>query len=324
MHTARREFMRTVYRTTGLGAVAGLAQASALAAQAPAIKQTFHIGYQIFGWGRHFPSAWWKGAEYVGSIGYRGIEGEYTITELYEGREAEFEVRMKRSGVKLSALYSTTDLERQHEQYENTRKNMKAAAFLKRMGGGMIVIGGTHYITKDAELYKICAGAANELGRKTQETYGVKLSIHPHVGSLIETREEIGGLMELTDPRYVFLAPDTGHLLSGGSDPVEVFETYKTRIGHAHLKDYIPPATAGARGEFCLIGRGRIDFPALLRIMGEAGFDGWMNLEVDNQRGMTPSEVAAAGREFIVKTLGLSLDGPTAAPTATSSGGPVH
>src|SRR5512142_757431 len=116
------------------------------------------IGYQSFGWSRYFPQAWWKGASAVGALGFRGIEGEYTIAELYEGREAEFEDGMRRCGVQLAALYSTTDLERPAEQYENTRKNVSAAAFGRRMGSRMIVIGGTEAKERGREPFaRYCA-----------------------------------------------------------------------------------------------------------------------------------------------------------------------
>jgi len=37
--------------------------------------------------------------------------------------------------------------------------------------------------------------------------FGIKLAPHPHVGSLIQNEHETRKLMELTDPRYVWLTP---------------------------------------------------------------------------------------------------------------------
>ena len=270
--------------------------------------QPFDVGYQIFGWGRYFPSAWWKGAAAVGALGYRGIEGEYTIAELYEGREEEFVDRMRRSGVALSALYSTTDLERPHLRFENRRKNLMAAAFCQRVGARMIVVGGTEARDKGPALITAWGREANELGKATFETHGVRVGVHPHVGSLIETREEIAQAMDATDPRYVHLAPDTGHLVAGGSDPVEIFRSFTGRIAHVHLKDY-QPAAPGVRGTYAPLGRGAVDFPQLVRIMREARFDGWMNVELDGGRGADPGVVARDAREYLRGPLGLALDG---------------
>ena len=271
--------------------------------------QPFDVGYQIFGWGRYFPSAWWKGAATVGSLGYRGIEGEYTIAELYEGREAEFVDGMRRHAVALAALYSTTDLERAPLGFENRRKNLMAAAFCARVGARMIVIGGTEAREKTLALIKVWGRAATRLGQEAFEMHGVRLGVHPHVGSLIETGAEIAQAMDATDPRYFHLAPDTGHLVAGGSDPVEIFRTYASRIAHVHLKDYRPSATPGARGAYAPLGQGAVDFPHLVRILRDSGFDGWMNVELDGGRGIDPAVVARDARDYLRGPLGLSLDG---------------
>lgn len=298
----RRGFLATA---GGVGA-AGLLGSVGAGAWSP---QPFDVGYQIFGWGRYFPSSWWKGAAAVGALGYRGIEGEYTIAELYEGREDEFSAGMQRCGVRLAALYSTTDLERPHHRYENRRKNVRAAAFCRRMGSRVIVIGGTEAEEKGDALIRAWGREATELGRRTLEEHGVRIGVHPHVGSLIESREDIARAMDATDPRYVFLAPDTGHLVAGGSDPVDVFTTYAPRIAHAHLKDYQRPAAPGTRGTYVPLGRGSVDFPQLVQILRQAKFDGWLDVELDGGRGGDPAAVAREARDYLRATLGLSLDG---------------
>ncbi len=298
----RRDFLRTL---GGLAAVGTIGGVGSIAAPAEA---RIRIGYQIYGFGRHFPEAWWAGARAVGEAGFRGIEGEYTIAELYEGREAEFHEAMAACGVRLAALYSSTDLEHAHEAYENTRKNLHAAAFCERASARMLVVGGTHAERKTEEDFAAYNRAADELGRRTLETHGVRLGVHPHVGSLVESREEIARVMDGTDPRWFFLAPDTGHLVAGGSDAVEVFETYRDRIVHAHFKDYRRPA-AGARGRFLPLGEGDVDFPALVGLMKDAGFDGWADVELDG-RGRLP-EVVEGSRRYAAERLGLD---PSTAP----------
>ena len=154
----RRDFLRTLGGLTALGAIGGVGSTASPAAE------RIRIGYQIYGWGRHFPEAWWAGARAVGAAGFRGIEGEYTIAELYEGRETEFDERMAACDVRLAALYSTTDLEHRHHAYENTRKNLYAAAFCERAAARMIVVGGTHAERKAPEDFATYNRAANELG----------------------------------------------------------------------------------------------------------------------------------------------------------------
>lgn len=293
----RRRFLKAGGAALALGATFDAAWS------APA--QRFRVGYQIFSWGRYFPSAWWNGATAVASLGFKGIEGEYTIAELYEGRESEFEDGMRSLGVTLAALYSSSDLENTHFHYENVRKNLHAAAFCKRMGSRTLVIGGMEAPRRDDELFTGYAKAANEIGKRTFETYGVRFAVHPHIGSLVQSREDIAKVMDGTDSRYFFLAPDTGHLAGAGCDPVEVFKTYKERIVHAHLKDWAPPATPGGRGSFVVLGKGHVDFPRLLEILGTTSFDGWLDVELDGGRGGDPLQAAREAKDYLVNRLGL-------------------
>lgn len=303
--TSRRQFLQAA----AIAPLAAVVPRRAAAEPGATSRASLRIGYQIFGWSRLFPAAWWAGAEAVGALGYGGIEGEYTIAELYEGRESEFTERMQRCRVALAALYATSDLERTHERYENQRKLMAAAAFARRMGCRMIVLGGTHAPERHADLFATYCREATELGRRMLETHGVRMGVHPHTGALVETREQIARVMDGTDPRYFFLAPDTGHLLAGGSDPVEIFTTYRERIVHAHLKDYRPAAAGEARGSFAALGAGAIDFRAVIDRVAARPFDGWLNVELDNGRGRDPADVAREARTYLTGTLGLSLEG---------------
>jgi len=302
----RRDFLKAA------GGLALLAATASSRIAGAAGGSRIRVGYQVYGWGRYFPEAWWAGARACGAAGFRGIEGEYTIAELYEGRESEFEDRMAACGVRLAALYSTTDLERGREDYENERKNLQAAAFCERAGSRMVVVGGTEAREKSPEDFAAYCRAASALGRRTLEQHGVRLGVHPHVGSLVESREEIARVMDGTDPRWFFLAPDTGHLAAAGCDPVEVFETYAPRIVHTHLKDYRRPAE-GRRGAFMPLGEGDVDFPALVGVLERSGFDGWADVELDG-RGRLP-EVVEGSVRFARDRLGLD-------PSAAASGPP--
>jgi sugar phosphate isomerase/epimerase len=290
----RRAFVR------GLGAAAA---AEALAAA----SRPFKVGYQIYSFGRYFPANWWKGAAAVASVGFKGVEGEYTIAELYEGRESEFEDGMRRLGLTLAALYSSADLENPRSHYENLRKNLHAAAFCKRMGARTLVIGGHEAHRRDDELFTQYARAANEIGKRCLESHGVRFAVHPHLGALVQSREDVSKVMDRTDPRYFFLAPDTGHLAAAGADNVEVFKTYKQRIVHAHLKDWAPPVPPLARGSFAVLGKGVVDFPALLEILATTAYDGWLDVELDSSRTLTPEQVAREARDYVVNRLGVSL-----------------
>ena len=63
---------------------------------------------------------------------------------------------------------------------------------------------------------------------------GVLAVLHPHVGTMVETRDEVDRVL---DGSAIRLCLDTGHLLIGGTDPLQLAREVPDRIAHAHLKD---------------------------------------------------------------------------------------
>ena len=68
----------------------------------------------------------------------------------------------------------------------------------------------------------------------------MKLVYHHHMGTGVQTKDEINRLMEMTDENLVFLLYDTGHLFFSGENPLEILESHLSRIKHVHLKDVRP------------------------------------------------------------------------------------
>lgn len=121
----------------------------------------------------------------------------------------------------------------------------------------------------------------------------LQVAFHPHVGTYVETRDEIARLMDAVEGLPVGLCPDTGHLAYGGSDPVEVFRTYAERVRHVHLKDLRRARLQGlgfheavAAGVFVPLGQGDVDNSAILEALRDAGYTGWIIVEQD--RLLTP------------------------------------
>jgi inosose dehydratase len=166
----------------------------------------------------------------------------------------------------------------------------------------------------DAEFEQF-AKAVNMVGEATLE-YGVRSCFHNHVGSVIETREEIDRLFEMVDRGVVFQGPDIGHLVWAGADPVEFCRDYAEDIKSVHIKDIAPDVleqgvTAGweygqfsEAGIFAELGEGCVDFPAIFTVLGDAGYEGWIIVETD--RTMKPSalESATISRAYL-RSLGL-------------------
>ena len=145
---------------------------------------------------------------------------------------------------------------------------------------------------------------------------GVRSCFHNHVGSVIETREEIDRLYELVDHEVIFMGPDTGHLAWGGVDVVQFCRDYADVIRTVHIKDIDPDVLARARagewdyqtfsdaGIFTEPGRGMVDFPAVFDILDKAGFGGWLIVETDVTQQPSALVSAQMSRDYL-KSLGM-------------------
>ena len=80
----------------------------------------------------------------------------------------------------------------------------------------------------------------NELGRRILDEYGLAVQFHSHADSHVGYQPEIERFLQATDPRWVNLCFDTGHIAYYGGDCLELIKTYPDRIGYLHLKQVNP------------------------------------------------------------------------------------
>ena len=92
----------------------------------------------------------------------------------------------------------------------------------------------------DDDGWKTLTRSANEIGKMLLQEYNVHLQFHPHADSYVETQADIERLLDGTDPRYVALCLDTGHVAYGGGDSVALIRNFPDRIGYVHIKQVSP------------------------------------------------------------------------------------
>jgi inosose dehydratase len=122
------------------------------------------------------------------------------------------------------------------------------------------------------------------------ERYGLTASFHPHLGTCVETPEEIEKAFAAT---RIGFCPDTGHLAAGGSDNVELIERFADRIPYFHLKDYVSTPLG-----FVPLGEGELDVAATVRALERIGYDGWVTVEADGWPGDAAAAAATSRRFF--------------------------
>jgi inosose dehydratase len=119
---------------------------------------------------------------------------------------------------------------------------------------------------------------------------GLELVLHPHVGTLVETAEQVEQALAHTDVPWCF---DSGHLLIGGVDPTDFIAHHGDRIAHAHLKDVDAALAADVRtgakslvqatqaGLFRPLGEGDARIDEVVALLEQTGYERWLVLEQD-------------------------------------------
>ncbi|MEV6105016.1 TIM barrel protein [Streptomyces sp. NPDC051940] len=91
--------------------------------------------------------------------------------------------------------------------------------------------------------------AADRLGRILLDEYDVRLVVHPHADSHIQTQPEIERFLNATDSRWANLCLDTGHVAYGGGDNVDLIRRFGERVGYVHIKQMDPEILAQVAAE---------------------------------------------------------------------------
>ncbi len=156
---------------------------------------------------------------------------------------------------------------------------------------------------------------------------GIIAVLHPHVGTMIQDRGEVDHVLACS---AIPLCLDTGHLLIGGTDPLDLVSTFAERIAHVHLKDVdialaqrvrsgeLTYTEAVGLGLYQPLGAGDVDIAGVVGHLEAVGFDGWYVLEQDTildrePVGEGPLADVKASVQYLRSLAGIPLAGiPTA------------
>ena len=138
-------------------------------------------------------------------------------------------------------------------------------------------------VSMDADEWRNLLGNLKRL-RDLIADLGLTPTLHPHVGTAIEDRAAVLRLIESSD---IALCLDTGHLVIGGTDPLELVRSAAERVAHVHLKDVRLPVAAtvsggdtsyiGAvrQGLYAPLGAGDLDIAGIVDALEAVGYQGW-------------------------------------------------
>ena len=157
--------------------------------------------------------------------------------------------------------------------------------------------------------------------------YGLEQVLHPHVQTLVETKDDISRVLDSCDVHFCL---DTGHMAFGGQDPVQFAKDAMDRVGHVHLKDIrldmVEPVlrrevslmAASQAGIFTPLGQGDVDIMGVVQTLERAGYDGWYVIEQDTAitdglpaEGEGPIHQVTTSMQYLVDTVAPTLESRT-------------
>jgi inosose dehydratase len=231
----------------------------------------------------------------IAAAGYAGTEMFDGNVAAYADRPAELRELLSEAGLELVSVYSGANFVFDDILAEELHRVRRAAELAAAFGARQLVVGGgakrsTGTTNQD---YDRLASALDQV-TDIAEAAGLSATYHPHLSTIVEGPKEIERLLD--DTRIGF-CPDTAHLAAGGGDPAELIRRYADRIGHIHLKDVrLDPV------EFLPLGEGELDFADIFAAIREAGYDGWLMVELDGYAG-DPRAAAEISKAYLDKHL---------------------
>ncbi len=241
------------------------------------------------------------GVKMTAQYGYHGLEPfEDDMPQYIKQPPEVFKQVLDAAGIALCTVGSGGQYLDAKRFPETVESNAARARYVAAFGCKHLKVNLSRRVGPEnlsAENAKVLARNLNEVGKRTMDA-GIKFAFHPHAWTLVERQPELDMVMELTDPKFVFLVLDTGHATLGGIDPVKALRDYYPRVASIHLKDAEAKynTSNGWRGPapsedehkrvnlYKRLGAGGVDFPAFFAELRRRGYDGWVTMDFDAPR----------------------------------------
>lgn len=261
----------------------------------------------------------------MAQAGYRGTEISYNFPSDSQRLKKD----LTRRSLSAAATFVALDLRDATRHELELQSLCPVVDRLQALGSDTIILSDRPSPKRLAVAGRVAADGSDgldDLGWKNMSTAldragefamqrSMRAVFHPHVGTYVETREEIDRLCATTNPDLLGLCPDTGHLAYAGVDSDAVFSDYASRIGYVHLKDVDPDKLDRVRsqrigfveavrmGLFVELGTGMVDIGGMIRALRGVSYDGWIIVEQDAPQN--PLQAATNNRRFLREACGI-------------------
>ena len=252
-----------------------------------------------------------SGSRYIGELphilntvrgaNFMGIEPETIMLGSYYDDPSALKAVLDQYGLELAALTLVLDWAGQKESDAERQEADRIIKYMQNFPGTHLVLcqmpgrDRSDLQQRQANLITCvnsCAGRAFD--------QGIVCSFHPNSppGSIFRIAEDYEILLDGLDGNVVGFAPDTGHIVKGGMDVIEMFKQYRKLVKHVHFKDI------NAMGEWSAMGEGTIDFPWIVKMLQDTGYSGWIMVEEESQEAETDPDLATKmNGEYLLRSL---------------------
>lgn len=260
-------------------------------------------------------------------------EAGYEGTEYgagYPEDPAKLRADLAAHNLALASTFSWVDLREERRHGPEIAKVMRPASLLSAMGVTELIVALQGTPERLAMAGRLPGGGTAGLGEREWAVVAdglhrmaealrplhLRLVLHNHGGSFVETRAELDALCRQTDPHKVGLCLDAGHLAYGGAEVLETFRAHRERLHYVHVKDVDAQALARIRRDrlgwldalrrypFTELGQGSLDLKGLFVYLKESHYGGWVIVEQDTTP-RAPLESARMSRRFLREACGL-------------------
>ena len=300
----RREFLSSAIAWSGVTAAAGVvgptkAWSAASRRSLDPVNPDILFGTTSSIWGRQHDIIW--AVKRIAALGLQGVEPYGDAIEKYRKNPMELKKIFDEAGI--TFIDASNGEMGQSTNFIDPGEIPKTIADHVAFARDLLQpLGSDHWKVNmgrrppggpsDDQLKRL-ANTLNEIGRQTI-AMGIRLAPHPHIWGPLERERDMRRAMELTDPKYVWMTADTGHLVLGGGDPAQIINDYFPRIAEVHLKDtyakYRGNTSTPTEEEHRVasvyhnLGGGGVDFPAVFKVLRDRHYKGWAIFDLDGPR----------------------------------------
>jgi len=270
------------------------------------LSETRQAGYAGTELGGKFP----RDSRVLGPI--LDAHGLALVSGWYDGRCAELDVETEFEAIR-PHLQLLKDLGCRHVVYADTSRGRHGAIWGPISNRPKLMA--DEWVAYGKKLTELAESMAD---------FGVGMAFHHHMGTIVESDEEVSLLMRHTGPA-VGLLYDTGHSAFSGGDPLALVRAHLARIVHVHCKDIREPVLQAARasdnsfmgavleGIFTVPGDGSIDYATILKVLADNGYEGWLVVEAEQDpKKAHPLTYATMGYQNLSRLAGETRIGVSA------------